>query len=53
MFVPVFDMFKYKIGNVRIKIDCQSGWRPHEDMKMRPEPSFGAPGTLFFVVVAL
>jgi hypothetical protein len=52
MFVPVFDMFEYEIGNVRIKVGCQSGWRPHEDMKMTQAPSFGAPGSLIFVAVA-
>ena len=27
-------MFEYEIGNVRIIIESQSGWRPNEDMKM-------------------
>ncbi len=33
LFLPVFDMFEYEIGNVRIIIESQSGWRPNEDMK--------------------
>jgi hypothetical protein len=41
LFLPVFDMFEYEIGNVRIIIESQSGWRPNEDMKMSSEPSFG------------
>ncbi len=45
-------MFEDKIGGVRIIIDCQSGWRPNEDMKMCSAPSFGAPGSLIFVVAA-
>ncbi len=52
LFLPVFDMFEYEIGNVWIKVDCQSGWCPHEDMKMRQAPSFGAPGSIIFVAVA-
>jgi hypothetical protein len=45
-------MFEDEIGGVRITIDFQSGWRPNEDMKMSSAPSFGAPGSLIFVVVA-
>jgi hypothetical protein len=37
---------------VRIIIVCQSGLRPNEAMKMSSAPSFGAPGSLIFVVVA-
>ncbi len=51
-FLPVFNMFEYEIGNVRIIIESQSGWRSNEDMKMSSVPSFGAPGSLIFVVVA-
>ncbi len=53
MFLPVFDMFEYEIRNVRIIIESsQLGWRPNEDMKISSEPSFGAPESLIFVVVA-
>jgi hypothetical protein len=45
-------MFEDEIGNVRIIIEAQSGWRPNEDMKMSSVPSFGVPGSLIFVVVA-
>jgi hypothetical protein len=41
----IFEVFE-------LKIDCQSGWRPNEDMKMSAAPSFGAPGSLIFVLVA-
>ena len=34
LFLPVFDMFEYEIGNVRIIIESQSGCCPNEDMKM-------------------
>ncbi len=33
-------------------LGSQSGWGPNEDMKMSSAPSFGAPGSLIFVVVA-
>ena len=46
-------MFEYEIGNVRRNIDTQSGRRPTEDMKMIQLSSFGNPGSLIFVVVAL
>jgi len=46
-------MFEYEIGNVRRNIDSQSGRRPTEDMKMIQLSSFGNPGSLIFVVVAL
>ena len=45
-------MFEYEIGNVRMIIESQSGWRPNEDMKMSSAPSFGAPGGHIFDVVA-
>jgi hypothetical protein len=45
-------MFEDEIGGVRIIIDCQSRWRPNEDMKMSSAPSFGAPGGHIFDVVA-
>jgi hypothetical protein len=44
-------MFEDEIEGVRKIIDCQSGWRPNKDMKMSSAPSFGAPGSLIFVVV--
>ncbi len=31
LFLPVFDMFEYEIGNVQIIIESQSGWRPNEE----------------------
>ncbi len=34
-------MFENKFGGVRIIIDCQSGWRPNEDMKMSHPVSLG------------
>ena len=34
LFLPVFDMFEYEIGHVRITIESQSGWCPNEDMKI-------------------
>ncbi len=34
-------------------IESQSGGRPNEDMKMSSAPSFGAPGSHIFDVVAL
>jgi hypothetical protein len=37
---------------VLINIESQSGWGPHEDMKMSSAPSFGAPGGHIFDVVA-
>ncbi len=51
LFLPVFDMFEYEIGNVRIIIEFQSGWRPNEIMKMSEVPSFGAPGSLTHIFV--
>jgi hypothetical protein len=45
-------MLEDEIGNVRIIIETQSGWRPNKDMKMSSVPSFWAPGSLIFVVVA-
>ncbi len=45
-------MFEYEIGNVRTIIESHSGWRRNEDMKTSSVPSFGAPGSLIFVVVA-
>ncbi len=50
--ITVFDMFEDEIEGVRIIIDFQSGWRPNEDMKVTSAVSFGAPGSLIFVVVA-
>ncbi len=52
LFLPVFNMFEYEIGNMQIIIESHSGRRPNEDMKMSEVPSFGAPGSLIFVVVA-
>ena len=34
-------MFENEFGGVRIIIDCQSGWRPCEDMKMSHPVSLG------------
>jgi hypothetical protein len=45
-------MFEDEIEGVRITVDSQSGWRPIEDMKMTSALSFGASGSLIFVVVA-
>ncbi len=45
-------MFEIEFGGVRIIIDCQSGWRPNEDMKMSCAPSFGVLGGHIFDVVA-
>ena len=41
LFLPVFDMFEDEIGGVRIIIDCQSGWRPSDHMKMSHPVSLG------------
>ncbi len=48
MYFTGFDIFEV----FELKTDCQSGWRPNEGMKMSGAPSFGAPGSLIFVVVA-
>ncbi len=45
-------MYEDEIGGVWIIIESQSRWRPNEDMKMSSAPSYGAPGSLIFVVVA-
>ena len=34
-------MFENEFGGVRIIIDCQSGWRPNEDIKMSHPVSLG------------
>ncbi len=47
-----FYRFFYIFEVFELKIDCQSGWRPIEDMKMSAAPSFRAPGGLIFDVVA-
>ncbi len=46
-------MFEIEIGSVRIIMESQSGGRPNEHMKMSSAPSFGAPGSHIFDVVAL
>jgi hypothetical protein len=45
-------MFEVEIGDVRIIIVSQSGWRPNGHMKMSSAPRFGAPGGHIFDVVA-
>jgi hypothetical protein len=45
-------MFEDEIENVRVVIESQEGWDLNEDMKMSSAPSFGAPASLIFVVVA-
>ncbi len=49
LFLPVFDMFEDEIGYVRIIIRCADFGIL---MKMSSAPSFGAPGSHIFVVVA-
>jgi hypothetical protein len=45
-------MFEIEFGGVQITFDCQSGWRPNEDMKMSSALSFGAFGGHIFDVIA-
>ena len=35
---------------MEIIIECQSGWRPNQDIKMSSAPSFGAPESFIFGV---